>query len=812
MQNFLYNKAIIYYITFILFLGLSVGKSHAQSLQIKDRASWQGIGAVFITTADGQKSVATNSKGVADLSAFSDSDQLTVRHLSYKEVATTKVQLAADGYVLYLDERVVNLNELVFSANKAEEMRNDLANKIEVVDKRTIAFNNPQTSGDLLAQTGNVFVQSSQMGGSSPVLRGFEASRVLLVVDGVRMNNAIYRSGHLQNVITLDPAALDRVEVLFGPGSVMYGSDALGGVMHFYTRKPEFSGNGQALVTGNGLLRYSSANNERTGAATVNFGLKKWAFLTSLSYKDLGDLRAGSVRSDEFPEFGKRTFYVQRIGNKDSVFKNSDVSLQRGSGYTQYDLMQKVAFRPSERALYTLNVQYSNSSDVPRYDRLTDTRNGLPRFAEWYYGPQTRLLGALRGEWQREKGLFDRAAVTAAYQYISEDRVTRDFNRPLRTSREETVQVYSLNADLQKTWKNRYELRYGAEFTYNDVGSVAYNTNVTTGAQTPASTRYPDGGSQQLNAALYATHNWEISEQLIFSQGIRLSHVRLDASFQDKTFYKFPFDKAEQRNTALNGQLGLVWKPDRTWRIAINTASGFRSLNVDDLGKVFDTNTAAKTVVVPNPDLKPEYTYNGELTVSKTLFEHLTIEATGFYTLFRQAIAVRNAQFNGQDFIMYDGVLSRVQANINANSAYVAGFQLNMQAQLSNVFSLQSNLTYTKGQVTSDNVPLDHIPPMFGQTILRANVKKWRSEFFVRYSGAKKLADYSPSGEDNLQYATTQGMLSWYTLNLRTAYAVHKNLQLQLALENLLDTHYRVFASGISAPGRNLVIAVRGNF
>ncbi|NJN34367.1 MAG: TonB-dependent receptor plug domain-containing protein [Saprospiraceae bacterium] len=69
-------------------------------------------------------------------------------------------------------------------------------------------------------------------------MRGFEASRVLLVVDGVRMNNLIYRSGHLQNAITVDQNMLDRVEVLFGTASTVYGSDALGGVVHFFTKKP----------------------------------------------------------------------------------------------------------------------------------------------------------------------------------------------------------------------------------------------------------------------------------------------------------------------------------------------------------------------------------------------------------------------------------------------------------------------------------------------------------------------------------------------------------------------------------------------
>lgn len=125
------------------------------------------------------------------------------------------------------------LDEVLFSANKFAEKKKNIAQKIEIVSSSFMQQVNAQNAGDLLTQTGQVFVQKSQQGGSSPVLRGFEASRVLLVVDGIRMNNAIYRAGHLQNVITIDQNALERVELLYGPSSTLYGSDALGGTMHF---------------------------------------------------------------------------------------------------------------------------------------------------------------------------------------------------------------------------------------------------------------------------------------------------------------------------------------------------------------------------------------------------------------------------------------------------------------------------------------------------------------------------------------------------------------------------------------------------
>ena len=147
------------------------------------------------------------------------------------------------------------LREVVVSASRWEQEIKNVPARVTGISSKSNEFTNPQTTADMLQNTGQIFVQKSQAGAGSPVLRGFETNRVLLVVDGIRMNNAIYRGGHVQDVITLDNAILDKTEVLFGPSSTMYGSDALGGVIHFYTKNPKLN-----LKTGNAYVRYSSAN------------------------------------------------------------------------------------------------------------------------------------------------------------------------------------------------------------------------------------------------------------------------------------------------------------------------------------------------------------------------------------------------------------------------------------------------------------------------------------------------------------------------------------------------------------------------
>jgi hemoglobin/transferrin/lactoferrin receptor protein len=237
------------------------------------------------------------------------------------------------------------LDNLVISANKWEQKLNEVPNKIVKINKFEILRNNPQTSADLLGQSGSVFIQKSQLGGGSPMIRGFATNRVLLVADGVRMNNAIYRSGNLQNVISIDPLSVESAEVIFGPGSLIYGSDAIGGVMDFHTLEPRFSTDKKTLVKGSVLGRYSTANKEKTIHADINLGWQKWSILSSFSYSDFDDLKMGKNGRTGQDNY-LRPEYVERINNKDSIVQNSDPRVQRFSGYNQTNFCKRLVISP----------------------------------------------------------------------------------------------------------------------------------------------------------------------------------------------------------------------------------------------------------------------------------------------------------------------------------------------------------------------------------------------------------------------------------------------------------------------------------
>ncbi len=707
-----------------------------------------------------------------------------------------------------------NLEEVLIYSNKFAERKKNIVQKIEVISAQRIAQVNAQTTGDLLANTGNVFVQKSQQGGASPVLRGFEASRVLLVIDGVRMNNAIYRAGHLQNVITVDQNMLERIEILYGPASTIYGSDALGGVVHMRTKLPKLSLNDTTLFTGSGFARYSSVNKEKTGHADVSIGGKKWAWLQAYNYSFFDDLKMGSHYPAKYPDFGRRTQYIALINGVDSIVKNTDDRIQKYSGYSQWDVSQKVLFQQNKKVTHLLNLQYSNSTNVPRYDRLQDERNGNLRFTQWYYGPQTRTLAAYELSVQ-STGIFNDIKAILSHQFIKECRHQREYRRyDGLDNRVEKLHVVAYTIDARKLWP-AHELTIGTDGQFNNVKSTAFRKNITTGAVSPLDTRYPNGSNKMNYFGLYAQHLFKFgSGKWVLNDGVRLQTTHLRSTIADNSFFNFPFVEIGTNNIALTGNVGLIYMPSADSRFTLGLSSGFRAPNIDDLSRIFESNSASRQIIIPNPNIKPEYTYNADLGLTKN-FGAVRIETGTFYTLFGNAIALAAFQLNGRDSIFYNGSNAKVFANQNINKAELYGFYGNLSIEFEKQFKFFGSFNYTYGKLqpaASAKVPLDHIPPMYGRLSLTYTQAKFWAEGYVMYNGWKRIASYNPSGEDNLQYATADGTPAWTTINFKTSFSFTKKLQAQAGVENILDRNYRPFASGFSGGGRNFIVSLRSGF
>lgn len=791
---------------------LFAGPVSAQKLIVAEETTGRPLPLSTVTTLPSGQHRITNDSGLADLTGFATGDSLLIRHVGYHPVRTTWGDLNAGGFVVRMKIDPFQMDEVVVSASRFSQTQDGTSRKVTVITGNEIGFRSPQTTADLLQNSGEAFVQKSQAGGGSPVLRGFEANKILLMVDGIRMNTAIYRGGHLQNILTVDPASLAKAEVLYGPGSVQYGSDALGGVIHLFTPDPVLSTTGRLLVTGEGSLRYSTVNTEKTVHGSVTIGSVSLASYTSATRSDFGDLRQGGNRNPAYGDWGKRTFTVQRFGSADSAVRQSDPNLQSPTGYTQYDLVQKILYRQSDEISHLLNLQYSTSTGIPRYDRLTETgSNGKPKSAEWYYGPQDRFLGAYTGQLTNPTPVSDLIRLTGYLQKLEESRHNRNFGSAKLNHRTESITVLGLTLDASKQL-GTHSLGFGFDFSADDVQSRANQENILTGVTVPLDTRYPQGGSIQTSAAGWISDTWQIQSGLTATAGARATLTTLKADFGDTAFFPFPYSTLDQRSFAVTGQTGISWLPADGWKVTGSLSSGFRAPNVDDAAKVFES--VPGSVLVPNPDLKPEYSLTGEAGLTGLIFPGLKLDLSGYYTRYTQALTTRPGTFNGQDSIWYDGKLSQVTTQVNGNSGYVYGGTGSLTAGLSDRLQFFSVLTYTYGRLKTGGktVPLDHIPPVYGKTGLTFLATEFRTEVYALYNGWKHLKDYNPSGEDNLVYASRYGTPAWWTLNGRVSWQATRILTVQASAENWFDQNYRVFASGIGAPGRNFSLSLKARF
>lgn len=800
------KRNIAYSIFFILFLQSVFG----QTVTVLEKDNLTPIPGVALYNLKKNKTQVTDLNGKASLKSFSANEIIFFQNFLYEKQKFTKAEIAKNNNIVYLVPKVEGLKQIVISASKFEQNKRDIPQTIVSLNAKDIALANPQTSADLLENTGNIYIQKSQLGGGSPMIRGFSTNRLLITVDGVRMNNAIFRGGNLQNVISIDPFAIRNTEVTLGAGSVVYGSDAIGGVMSFYTKKPQLSYKDDLYLNANALVRYASASEEKTGHLDVNLGYKKWAFLTSASYTNFGDLRMGSHGPNDY----LRTEYVTRENGEDVIVANSNPLVQTPTGYNQINLMQKVRYEPSDNLNFDFGVYYSTTSEYSRYDRLIRYRGDDLRSAEWNYGPQQWFMGNFQlTKLSSNSNLYDKIQTTLAYQNFKESREDRDYQSAIREVRSESVDAMSFNLDLEKDLNKKTSVFYGVEYLHNIVGSQGHEENIETNESAPNVTRYPDGSTWQSIAA-YASLKHKPNAKFVFQTGLRFNQVIAKADFtENNEFLNLPFNDVEINTGALTGTAGITWSPSDMIQWKLNASTAFRAPNIDDIGKVFDSEPGS--VVVPNKDLEAEYAYSGELGLKLNFENKVVLDLATYYTFLDNALIRRDYNINGETEIMYDGELSNVQAIQNASKAWIYGFEVGLEINFSKQLKLNSQYNVIGGTEDNNGVeePVRHVAPNFGRTHLIWKNNKLQLNAFVIYNNElsyNQLAA-SESSKDYIYALDADGnpySPAWHTLNFRTQYQYNDKLSITASLENITDQRYRTYSSGISAAGRNLILAL----
>jgi len=355
---------------------------------------------------------------------------------------------------------------------------------------------------------------------------------------------------------------------------------------------------------------------------------------------------------------------------------------------------------------------------------------------------------------------------------------------------------------------------YGLEYVNNNVKSKGEEENIETHLVVPTVSRYPNGANWQ-SAAVYSSIKYKPNTKFVFQSGLRFNYITSKADFKENNVYlNLPFDSSENEASALTGTAGISWSPNNIMQWKVNASSAFRAPNIDDIGKVFDSEPGS--VVVPNENLKPEYAYGGEVGLKLNFEQKLILDLNTYYTYLDNALVRRDYDIDGETEIIYDGELSNVQAIQNASKAWIYGFEVGLQYNISNNLKLTSQYNVIGGTEEDEGieVPIRHVAPNFGNTHLVWENENLKLDVFSNYNDALSFNQLAPSEieKDYIYALDTNGnpySPSWYTLNFRAQYKISNNITITTSIENITNQRYKTYSSGIAAPGRNFILALK---
>jgi len=809
-------------IFFVIVFSFFFSEISSQKITVLDSTNGRPIPAVLVYDLDRSERKVSNRNGTIDLNVFKNSDSIVFTHIVFQRKVISYNSIKNNDEII-LSPKALGLNEVVLSVSRNRQNIATLSRRVSVIDRRTTNLDNPRTSAEMLYHGGGIHIQKSQGGGGSPVIRGFEANRVLLVVDGVRMNNAIYRSGHIHNSISIDANSLERTEVIFGPSSVGYGSDAIGGVIHFYTKTPKLEND--KVFDFKQSISYNTRDKSMIRNSSIEISKKSWASYTSYSNSFFGDIFMGKTRNHGYSDWGLVNYYSKNMNG--NFFENQSINnnpnLQRNTSYKQKDLIQKFNFKLSENARLFLNFQFSESSNINRFDKLSEKNNlGNLKYAEWYYGPQKRSFISSKLTFSGKK-FFDRVDMIFAYQKIDETRNQRKFGSTLLNMQDEDLNVYSFNSDFFKRIDRQKSIAYGFEITNNQLESNGYQSSINSNDLISSISRYPNDGSSYKSLAGYFNYRKFLNRTTNYDLGLRISRINInanwdynffDSGYEDKydTIFFQQFNGLEMSNSSLTGSLGIAHRMNDFNKISLNLSSGFRSPNIDDIGKIRENSGILN---VPNMDLKPEYVYTLDFGWSK-FNKNFRTNFNVYYTILNGSIG--RDFYNGEgNRVLYDEEYVQTMANFNLGTSNIYGGNFDFKTKIISNILLDGSATYTKGSVQRDVLPMPSIPPFFGNIKLKLLNEKSQYQISYRFSGSKDAKTYSIGGEDGLDETPAiinqngdiqyTGMPAWGVLQLSGLFKtklLERSVDLKIIFDNIFDIHYREFASGISSPGRSL--------
>ena len=643
----------------------------------------------------------------------------------------------------------------------------DSALPADVLTRSEIEETAPLVLTDALRREGLLHVQTTTAGQGSPFVRGLTGSSVLNLVDGMRLNHTLYRSAPNPYLALVDAHIVERVEVVRGPGSVRYGSDAMGGSIAVVTRRPRFESAGWS-ARGQAVGLFGSADMARGLRAELEAGRRGLGLRAGFSGLATGDLRGGGNTG--------------RLVPSDFTSLAADLSLLH---------------EPDDEQSLGLDLQWLEQPKTPRYDEVVAGYGQTqPDDSEFFYEPLERLFA--HGHYERRglrEGVLDALRLDVAYQRIRDGRRTRAYESPIETREHNQSQLLGVTLTAESAPGHGLHFSWGGDIYLDWVASRRHERDLDTGGGRAVAPRFPDG-SRVDSYGLYLDVDYELSRRTTLTAGLRYS-------FFDIHVKESPAAPSEHLRVGdLTGGLGVRSEVLPGLQVLAGFRRGFRAPNIFDLGTLGER--PGNRFNVPNGDLDPEvlYSWDAGLRWEGERFEG---EIMAFYALYDDKI---ESVFTGEVVEGRDVVRSE-----NEKEVRLAGFEAGGSLKFGDSLRARGRLLYTWGEQENSAgqvQPADRIPPLQGRVGVEVELREGLLvEPYLRFAAAQnRLSDrdrrdprIDPSGSDG-----------WVTLNLRGHWQISPRFSLVTDLRNVADTKYREYGSGIEAPGVGVVVSLRARF
>lgn len=618
------------------------------------------------------------------------------------------------------------------------------------------AVNGEALITDALAFEPGLYRQQTTAGQGQVIIRGLKGSEILHLVDGVRLNNAIFRNAPTQYFALVPVSAVDRIEVIRGAAASLYGSDAVGGVVNVVSRVPSFD-TARTGYAADLSLGADTAELQQAVSATLEAGNRRLAVLGSFDYRELGN---------------------RRIGGGERIDP---------SGYRSRAGRLAAKYTPDEQQRWFIDLQHLEQPSTPRVDELVSGFGETePASAEFWFEPNRRQFVHLQHS--RTNGwLGTDWVVDLAWQRIDDDRRSRDTGSTVRRLEQNRSDLFELSVNGVRGY-GWGSVAYGAEWYHDEVNSSRIEEDIDTGARTTAESRFPDG-SEVNQAALYAQAEWKLTDRQSLIGGLRLTNVKVSLAATAAA------PSGEVDTNDLSGELGwLYWLTDELQLIA-NASRSFRAPNIFDLGTLGPRPGGRFNIA--NPDLEPESARQLDAGL-RIVRPRLRAEVVSYFVEYSDRIS---SVLTGE--LTPEG--RQVVQNRNIASATLYGLEAGGELDLSGTAMLRAVLNYTRGEeqeADAGTTPGDRIPPLNGTVAIRVALDDGLAiEPWVEFAAEQDRLSPRDVRDSRIDPEGTPG---WATVNLKAIWRSAEGWDLTLAVENILDKRYRIHGSGIDAPGRNV--------